>query len=40
MSVPAREALKLIAKNAANPSFKIIDVQNDYQHFASAIPNS
>lgn len=27
MSISAKEALKLIAKNAANPKFKIIDVR-------------
>lgn len=40
MSVSAREAVKLIAKNIGNPSFKIIDVRTNSERQASFIPNS
>ena len=40
MSVPAREALKMIAKNAANPKFKLIDVRTLPERNLQYIPNS
>ena len=40
MSIPAKEAIKLIAKNAANPRFKLIDVRTLPERHLSLIPNS
>ena len=40
MSIPAREALKMIAKNAANPKFKLIDVRTLPERNLQYIPNS
>lgn len=40
MSLPAKEAIKMIAKNAANPKFKLIDVRTMPERQASSIPNS
>ena len=40
MSVPAKEAIKMMAKNINNPKFKIIDVRTTPQRMALSIPNS
>lgn len=40
MSISAREALKLIAKNATNARFKIIDVRTLPERQAIHIPHS
>jgi rhodanese-related sulfurtransferase len=40
MSVSAKEAIKMIAKNIANPHFKLIDVRTLPERKALSIPNS
>lgn len=40
MSISMRTALKLIAQNAQNPKFKVIDVRTPQERAASFIPNS
>jgi len=40
MSVPAREAIKMMAQNIANPKFKIIDVRTLSERKALSIPSS
>ena len=40
MSIGAREAIKLISRNAGNPKFKILDVRTLPERRASHIPNS
>jgi len=40
MSVPVKQAFKLISQNANNPKFKIIDVRTQSERNAIHIPNS
>lgn len=40
MSIPAKEAIKLIAKNLSNPKFKVIDVRTLPERNLQHIPNS
>jgi rhodanese-related sulfurtransferase len=40
MSISVKAAIKLIAQNAGNPKFKLIDVRTAPERAASSIPNS
>lgn len=40
MSISVKTALKMIAQNANNPKFKVIDVRTPAERAASFIPNS
>ena len=40
MTLPAKEAIKLMAKNLSNPKFKVIDVRTVPERNMQYIPNS
>jgi rhodanese-related sulfurtransferase len=40
MSISVKAAIKMIAQNAKNPKFKVVDVRTAPERLASSIPNS